>query len=149
MRRAAPILLACALLATVPARAQNQNQPTGTGAAGLPAPGGSLATKSLLGLDVVAQDGGALGELEELVIDPAEGLVKFAVVGQGGTLGIGQRSVQVPWHRVRVDLEGGRAMIDMTPDEFALLPEYDSARTEGGNVGAAPIGARPDVPAQQ
>lgn len=125
----------------VPTVELNPRSATGTGEAGLPSGVGSLATSSLIGREMVLASGETVGELEELIVDPADGLLKFAIVSRGGVLGIGAESVQVPWDRVRLGGPQGAAgplVIEMDMAAFELLPEWEMNRTTGGNVGAAP-----------
>jgi sporulation protein YlmC with PRC-barrel domain len=54
-----------------------------------------------LGAPVFNQRNDHLGEIEDLVIDPANGRISHAVVEVGGILGIGEKKVLVPFNHLR------------------------------------------------
>lgn len=60
---------------------------------------------SLMDSKIQSSDGENLGELEDLLIDPQTGQVKFAVLGRGGFLGFGEKHVPVPWKAIQVKSE--------------------------------------------
>ena len=41
-----------------------------------------------------------LGKIEEIVIDPAAGKIRYAVLSYGGLLGIGDKYFAVPWQKL-------------------------------------------------
>ncbi len=53
------------------------------------------------GEQVKSATGKKVASLEDLVIDPNTGQIQFAVVGEGGFFGLGQRLVPVPWQKVK------------------------------------------------
>jgi sporulation protein YlmC with PRC-barrel domain len=50
-----------------------------------------------------ANDGQNLGPIEDFVVDSNAEHLKFAVLGKGGLLGIGEKMVPVPWQAVSVE----------------------------------------------
>lgn len=58
-------------------------------------------TADLAGSAVRNQDGDQIGEIEDLIVDVRKGELAYAIVGVGGFLGVGQKSVAVPWERLR------------------------------------------------
>jgi sporulation protein YlmC with PRC-barrel domain len=65
----------------------------------------SLRLTKLMDADLKSQDGEDLGDIEDLIIDSQSGKVKFAVVGRGGFLGIGEKHVPVPWKAIQMNSE--------------------------------------------
>lgn len=59
------------------------------------------ATEGAIGAPVKDHVGERLGEVHDLVIDPASGQVRFAVLAFGGFLGLGQHLFPVPWTMLR------------------------------------------------
>ena len=52
---------------------------------------GVLKASELIGMSVQGTDGKKLGEIKDLVIDPEEGGVEYAVLEFGGFVGIGDK----------------------------------------------------------
>ena len=113
-----------------------------------------LSSYSMLELDVVTADGANLGQVYDVIVDPTEGVLKQLVVERDATVFgvdfpfVGTRAA-VPWHRVAIEESPRQFRLDMYLDEVEQLAEWEGARTEGAMLGAAPIGERPDVPAQE
>jgi sporulation protein YlmC with PRC-barrel domain len=53
--------------------------------------------KDIIGKKVVNLGGEDIGEIQEVVIDAAEGQVTYAILSFGGFLGIGDKLFAVPW----------------------------------------------------
>lgn len=51
----------------------------------------------LIGMSVKNKKGEELGSLQDLVLDPKTGTIRYAALGRGGLLGVGQKLVAVPW----------------------------------------------------
>jgi hypothetical protein len=76
------------------------------------------------------------GEIEELIIDPTDGTVHWAVVGVGGLLGIGEKAVAVPIRALDCQPKGDHeavVTIGATEDQLKALPKFDlgQARKSG------------------
>ena len=94
------------------------------------APSGVLVdASSIIGATVRAQ-GKDIGKVERLMVDPKDGRVRTVVLQQGGTLGIGGKSVSVPWESVKVAQDGGRIVVTaeqpMLEQAPAASPRTDS-----------------------
>ena len=61
-----------------------------------------LAASTLVGLEVVSLENDNLGEIEEVIIDPARGEIAYLVLAHGGLAGIGQKLIAISWSEVRV-----------------------------------------------
>jgi sporulation protein YlmC with PRC-barrel domain len=59
----------------------------------------------LMDANVASKSGENLGQLEDLIIDPQTGEIKYAILGRGGLLGIGEKYVPVPWKAIQVSSE--------------------------------------------
>lgn len=130
MRLSLPAFLGLALLAAPPAAfAQATGATTAVpGAAGGGAitalSAGQLRAKDLMDRDVHGSDDREVGEIDDLVIDPATGRIVAVVVEVEGTLGIGGRHVAIPLERLRFG-EDRRIGLGMTRDEFRALPDFN------------------------
>jgi len=57
----------------------------------------------LIGSNAKAKDGQNLDQIEDVVVNPQARQIKFAVLGKGGFLGIGEKMVPVPWKAVSLE----------------------------------------------
>lgn len=84
---------------------------------------------SIVGATVRAQ-GKDVGKVERLMIDPKDGRVRTVVVQQGGTLGMGGKSVSMPWESVKVGQDGDKIVVtaeqQMLEQAPAASPRTDS-----------------------
>lgn len=77
----------------------------------------------IVGMDVQSSAGESLGEVEDLVLDPG-GKVTHAIIGYGGTLGLGQKLTAVPWHMVSSRISGEHIVLEQAQLESA--PSFGS-----------------------
>jgi len=86
-------------------------------------------TSSIIGATVRAQ-GKDVGKVERLMLDPKDGRVRTVVVQQGGTLGMGGKSVSMPWESVKVGQDGDKIVVtaeqQMLEQAPAASPRTDS-----------------------
>jgi sporulation protein YlmC with PRC-barrel domain len=89
-----------------------------------------LATSEIKGARVINFQNQDVGEIDELLIEPDTGQIRFAVVGVGGFLGLGTTRVAVPWQALQITRENGRVryMLDATKERLEKAP-----RVEGKN----------------
>jgi sporulation protein YlmC with PRC-barrel domain len=111
-RSLAPLLLAAALAPGL-ARAQGAAPP------GL-APG-QIRAKDLMDRDIYSSDGVEIGEVEDLVIDPASGRIVSVVVEVESRLGFTDKFVTLPLDRLRVGMDR-RITAGLTREEFRAAP---------------------------
>lgn len=106
MKLKLPILGMSLLALSTPALAQ-----TGTTTKPVPAPAVTQENLRLhplghvIGLDLKTQDNKDLGEIEELILDSADGSIDYIVIGQGGVLGVGEDKYILPFESVRITLK--------------------------------------------
>jgi hypothetical protein len=99
---------------------RNQNNETAT----------LLAASEIKGSTVTNFQNQNIGEIEELLVEPTVGHVRFVVVGVGGFLGIGATRVAVPWLALQITEDNGRLkyFLDATKERLEKAP-----RVEGKN----------------
>ena len=97
---------------------------TKTGAATL------LAASEIKGTKVTNFQNQEIGDIDEVLIEPDMGQVRFAVLSVGGFLGIGSTKVAVPWQAFQIVNERGRMkyLLDATKERLEKAP-----RVEGKN----------------
>ena len=77
---------------------------------------------SMIGSLVKGADGKDLGKINQLMVDPKDGRIVYAVVAVGGMLGVGEKLVAVPWSAVKMTQAQGkliatidRALLEQSP----------------------------------
>lgn len=88
-----------------------------------------LSTDSLLGSNVRNPEGKEIGQIKQLMIDPHTGRVMYAVVAMGGFLGMGEKTVVVPWNAVVVARDGNAVALSL-PQYVLQQPTEASAGSE-------------------
>jgi sporulation protein YlmC with PRC-barrel domain len=81
----------------------------------------------LVGSEVRSLQDEPVGEVSTLVFDE-DGRILAAVVETGGSLGLGGRSVAIPWQYVRPVQTGDRdyyLLVEIDPESMDSAPEYD------------------------
>ncbi|TPG49602.1 PRC-barrel domain containing protein [Roseomonas nepalensis] len=106
-----------AALAAAPALAQGQ---TPAGATAIPS--GHLRAEALIDRDVYSTDNVEVGEVQDLIIDPAGGRVTMVVIEVESRLGLAQKYVAVPLERLRLSEAERRVALDMASAEVRSLP---------------------------
>ena len=89
-----------------------------------------LAISEIKGARVINFQNQDVGEVDELLIEPDTGQMRFAVVSVGGFLGLGSTRVAVPWQALQITGENGRVryVLDATKERLEKAP-----RVEGKN----------------
>lgn len=67
-----------------------------------------------------------LGDVKDLVLDPHNGRVAYAIVSVGGFLGMGDRHVAVPWEAMNVTHEDDKTKLhlDINKERLEQAPEF-------------------------
>ena len=98
-----------------------------------PAPTASRAS-DLLSLAVYGAADEKLGKIEELVIDPPSGKIRYAVLSFGGILGMGDKYFAVPWSDLQVFYKGATSAgtqkdvyctVDVSKEALKKAPGFD------------------------
>jgi sporulation protein YlmC with PRC-barrel domain len=86
---------------------------------------GVLKASELIGMSVQGTDGKKLGDIKDLVIDPDEGGVEYAVLEFGGFAGIGDKYFAVPWEALQLDQTNKKLSLDVHKKELKDAPGFD------------------------
>lgn len=83
----------------------------------------------LIGASVKNSQGDTLGKIDELVIDPHDARIKAAVVSVGGVLGIGAKSVAIPWNQLMMGSGSDRdaVVVAMGKEELEQAPNWQKS----------------------
>jgi len=89
-----------------------------------------LAASEIKGSTVRNGQREEIGNIDELLIEPDSGRVRFAILSVGGFLGLGSTRVAVPWSAFEISRQGGKMtyMLDATRERLEKAP-----RVEGKN----------------
>jgi sporulation protein YlmC with PRC-barrel domain len=85
-----------------------------------------MYASKLIGASVKNAQGENLGKIDELVIDPQDARIKAAVVSVGGVLGIGAKSVAIPWNKMTMGSGADRdtLVVAMGKEELEQAPSW-------------------------
>ena len=86
---------------------------------------GVLRASELIGMTVLGNDGKKLGDIKDLVIDPEEGGIQYAVLDFGGFAGIGDKYFAVPWEALELDQVKKRVSLDVHKKDLKNAPGFD------------------------
>lgn len=103
-------------------------------------PGVLLSTETLLGSDVKSPQGQNVGELKQLMIDPHTERVMYAVVSMGSFLGMGEKTVVVPWHAIEIARNGKSLVLNLSPQMLQQAPTYDRSKESAYAPASEPRG---------
>lgn len=70
------------------------------------------------------KNGDDLGKIDDLLIDPAEGKVRFMLVASGGFLGLGENKSFIPVDAI-TGITSDEVRIDQSRENVAGAPAYD------------------------
>ena len=73
--------------------------------------------------------GDNLGKIDELVIDPHDARIKAAIVSVGGILGLGAKSVAIPWEKMTMGTGPDRdtIIVAMAKEELETAPGWQKS----------------------
>ncbi len=79
----------------------------------------------LVGKAVKNPEGESLGDINDIVIDPQDGRIAYAVLSFGGVLGVGDKLFAVPWKSFRVDTDNDVLVLNVDKDRLKKAPGFD------------------------
>lgn len=85
----------------------------------------NLWVAEIVGSDVRNRKNEDLGEVTDVVVNPENGEITYAVVTHGGFLGLGEDEVAVPWKHLHVTQDFDVVVLDMTEEQLEKAPEID------------------------
>ena len=85
----------------------------------------TLSASTLIGDRVVNRKGEDLGKIEDLMIDPEQGRVGYAVLSFGGFLGMGDKFFAVPMQALKLSREDKSFVLDVDKERLKNAPGFD------------------------
>ncbi len=86
---------------------------------------GVFKASELIGMKVLGTDGKNLGDIKDLVINPDDGAIDYAVLDFGGFLGIKDKYFAIPWDALQVASDKSKILIDATKRDLKNAPGFD------------------------
>lgn len=86
-----------------------------------------LKTSEIIGYSVISTDGEELGTIQEIVIDPHEDRVAYAVLSFGGFLGMGDKLIALPWEALLLKPDKQTAFLSIEKEKLRNAPGFDQA----------------------
>lgn len=80
----------------------------------------AVRVSEIMGVEVKNNSDEELGEIEDIVIDPDSGEIKYAAVSMGGFLGVGEKLFAVPWNAFECRKENGEHVAILNVDKATL-----------------------------
>ena len=88
---------------------------------------GVFKASQLMGMNVLGTDGKNLGDIKDLVINPDDGAIDYAVLDFGGFLGIKDKYFAIPWDALQVATDKSHILIDATKRDLKQAPGFDKS----------------------
>ena len=111
-----------------------------------------LAKQDLIGQTVYAPDKAKIGSISDLLLSKDGKNVEGFVIGVGGFLGIGEKTVALKMDRLKMTAGANGAIelaMDMTKDELKNTPTFKSKKDQNAEKQAEQRAReRPQIPAQ-
>jgi sporulation protein YlmC with PRC-barrel domain len=80
----------------------------------------------VIGADVVNPQGDKLGDIKDVVFDPATGRIQYAVLGAGGFLGVGEKYFAIPWEALTSKAgDKGDFILNVDKEKLQNAPSFD------------------------
>ena len=80
---------------------------------------------TIIGSNVQNLQGKDLGNIKELVVNPADNRVVYAVLASGGMLGLGEKLFAVPLSVLQRAAEGGTFLLNVDEERLKQAPEFN------------------------
>jgi len=71
-----------------------------------------IASDVIIGASVKNDQGKDIGEIQRLLISPKYGVVMYAELGVGGFLGMGEKTIMVPWKAIEISRSGDSLILN-------------------------------------
>ena len=85
---------------------------------------GDIRASNLLGAMVKRLTGDSIGEVEDLIVS-ADADVRLAVISVGGVLGLGEKTIAIPFDQFMVAPDGTALYLTISEEELRARPAFD------------------------
>lgn len=91
-----------------------------------------VKASDLIGYSVANAQGDNLGRIEDIVIDPKQGRIAYAVLSFGGFLGMGDKLFAIPWESLSLKADEQTMLLAVDKEKLQKAPGFD--KTEWPNM---------------
>jgi sporulation protein YlmC with PRC-barrel domain len=84
-----------------------------------------MGADTLIGNEVYNHADEDLGEIKEIMLDTANGNIRYAVLSFGGILGIGEKLFAIPWKALTLDTQNKRFILNVDKERLTSAPGFD------------------------
>jgi sporulation protein YlmC with PRC-barrel domain len=84
-----------------------------------------MAANTLEGTKVVSSDGEDVGEISDIMLDVRAARIAYAVLSEGGFLGMGAALHAIPWSALTLDTDEKCFRVDITAQQLKDEPGFD------------------------
>jgi hypothetical protein len=88
---------------------------------------GDVRASHLLGAEVKRLTGDSVGEVQDLIVS-ADSDVRLAVISVGGVLGVGGKTIALPFNQFQVAPDGATLYLTLSEEELSARPARSPAR---------------------
>ncbi len=82
------------------------------------------SAKWMRGRDIVNMNNQSVGDVSDLIIDRGSGKIRYVIVKTGTTLGMGGRSVALPYSQFNLNAASGNLVLNTSADQLNQYPEF-------------------------
>jgi sporulation protein YlmC with PRC-barrel domain len=84
-----------------------------------------MAAATLDGNKVVTADGEHVGKISDIMLDVRSGRIAYAVLSEGGFLGMGTTLHAIPWRALTLNVDEKLFLVNLMADEIKNSPGFD------------------------
>lgn len=84
-----------------------------------------LSSTSIVGTNVKNTFGESLGDIKDLMINPTNGEINYAVLSFGGFLGMGDKYFAIPWTAFKADRINEEFVVSVPKEKLENAPGFD------------------------
>src|SRR5688572_13064496 len=106
---------------------------------------GDVRASHLLGAEVKRLTGDSVGQVQDLIVS-ADSDVRLAVISVGGVLGVGGKTIALPFNEFQVAPDGATLFLTLSEEELSARPAFD---LENATADSRSTADEPAVAAQQ
>jgi sporulation protein YlmC with PRC-barrel domain len=80
-----------------------------------------------MGTVVKDRQGGEVGKIQEFMIEPQSGRIRRIVVSFGGTLGVNEKRVEIPWEALSIGLGQKELVVEVDKEQLGPSSSGETA----------------------
>lgn len=86
---------------------------------------GLLSSETILSDSVKNAQGKDLGKIHELMLNPDDGKIDYAVLSFGGFMGMGEKYFAIPWEAIVVDRKKKILSLDVSKEKLEHMEGFE------------------------